>query len=168
MDDNFHSIIAAPFGELGIKLDLQREALCRIEFLLPGKDLSTNTSNLNLPLIKEITAQLQQYFINPAFTFHIPLHFEGTHLYQKIWNKMQEISMGTTVTYGNLAAQIDTSPRVIGNACRKNPIPLIVPCHRVVAANGIGGFAGEKKGTMLSIKEWLLNHERSKLLSSRS
>ena len=72
---------------------------------------------------------------------------------------MQNIAPGLTQTYGELAAQIDSSPRAVGTACGKNPLPIVVPCHRVVAADGLGGFMGGKQNDPLAIKRWLLAHE---------
>jgi len=63
------------------------------------------------------------------------------------------------ITYGEIAAELDSSPRAVGNACRKNPISLVIPCHRVVSASGIGGFSGQIEGEKISIKQQLLAHE---------
>ncbi|WP_235602990.1 methylated-DNA--[protein]-cysteine S-methyltransferase [Piscirickettsia litoralis] len=72
---------------------------------------------------------------------------------------MQEIPRGQTLTYGELAKKLQTGPRAIGAACRTNPIPVIIPCHRIVSKQGMGGFHGKTSGKFLTIKEWLLQHE---------
>ena len=73
---------------------------------------------------------------------------------------MRRIPAGKTLSYGVLAKKLDTSARAVGNACRANPVPIIVPCHRVVASNGMGGFMGKRSGSPLDLKHWLLAHER--------
>ena len=73
---------------------------------------------------------------------------------------MQKIPYGKTKSYGELAQELKTSARAIGNACRHNPLPIIIPCHRIVAKNNLGGYNGATEGKMLNIKEWLLQHEK--------
>ena len=75
---------------------------------------------------------------------------------------MQKIPSGETKTYGELALELKTSARAIGQACRKNPISIVIPCHRVTAKNNLGGFAGKKSGRLLDIKKYLLMHENVK------
>ncbi|WP_456372450.1 methylated-DNA--[protein]-cysteine S-methyltransferase [Thiolapillus sp.] len=85
---------------------------------------------------------------------------QGTDFQRRVWKALLQISPGQTRTYGELARQLDSSPRAVGGACRSNPIPLFIPCHRVVAANGDGGFAGHTQGRWMDIKRWLIRHER--------
>lgn len=108
---------------------------------------------------QEIQDQLQSYFDDANFRFQLPLDLKGTSHQKAVWTKMLEIPVGKVKTYGDIAKLIGSSGQAVGNACRNNPIPLIVPCHRVVAANAIGGFAGEKQGTLVKIKQSLLAHE---------
>ncbi|TAM44799.1 MAG: MGMT family protein, partial [Gammaproteobacteria bacterium] len=79
-----------------------------------------------------------------------------------VWNALQRIPAGKVLSYGDLARKLKTGPRAVGNACRANPIPVVVPCHRVVASNGKGGFMGKTGGKALVIKDWLLAHERGR------
>ena len=72
---------------------------------------------------------------------------------------MRDIPRGEVRTYGELAKQLNSSARAVGNACRRNPIPIIIPCHRVVAKKGIGGFAGHTEGATIELKQWLLAFE---------
>jgi methylated-DNA-[protein]-cysteine S-methyltransferase len=72
---------------------------------------------------------------------------------------MRRISAGTPACYGDLADRLGSSPRAVGGACRANPIPVIIPCHRVVGRNGLGGFMGTTAGRGIEIKQWLLAHE---------
>jgi len=88
-----------------------------------------------------------------------PLRAEGTAFQRRVWAALLEIPPGSRLTYGALADRLGTSPRAVGGACRANPIPLLIPCHRVVAAGGAGGFAGHREGRWVEIKRWLLAHE---------
>ncbi len=84
---------------------------------------------------------------------------DGTVFQRRVWQVLLNIPPGQTRTYGELARELGSSPRAVGGACRRNPIPLLIPCHRVVAANGDGGFAGHTSGRWMDIKRWLLEHE---------
>jgi methylated-DNA-[protein]-cysteine S-methyltransferase len=79
---------------------------------------------------------------------------------------MQNIRAGNTLTYGALAEQIGSNARAVGTACGKNPVPIVVPCHRIVAASGLGGFMGGKREDPLAIKRWLLTHEGATAVST--
>lgn len=105
--------------------------------------------------------QLQSYLDDPAFAFDLPLKLSGTHHQIRVWEAMRAIPAGQTRTYGQLAQAIGSSARAVGGACGANPIPIVVPCHRVVGAGGaLGGFMGAREeGFELSIKRWLLAHE---------
>jgi methylated-DNA-[protein]-cysteine S-methyltransferase len=117
------------------------------------------TRVLTDPLHKKIKQQLQNYFARPTAHFNLPLELHGTPFQQKVWQALQAIPLSQTVSYGDLANRLHTSARAIGNACRANPIPLIVPCHRVIAKNSIGGFSGTTHGRHIDRKRWLLQHE---------
>lgn len=80
---------------------------------------------------------------------------------EKVLQQLQLISYSETRTYGEIARMLQTSSRAVGNACRNNPMPIIIPCHRVVAANGIGGYDGARSGNLLNIKRQLLELEGS-------
>ena len=104
--------------------------------------------------------QIQSYLEDPAFEFDLPLKLSGTRHRLAVWEAMQRIPAGATRTYGDLARDLGSSARAVGGACGANPVPLVVPCHRVVAAGGLGGFMGAKRdGFELAIKRWLLEHE---------
>lgn len=150
----YESIIATPFGKIGIKVN--GDKLTNIEFL--SSRFAAKPGNKS-PLLIQVKDQLNQYFSDPKFVFDLPIDLIGTPLQLKIWKALQKIPAGKVVTYKDLARKLHTHPRVVGNACRRNPIPLIIPCHRVVATNGLGGFCGNIKGPWLAIKKWLLAHE---------
>ncbi len=109
------------------------------------------------PLLAEAERQLKAYFAGERETFDLPVAPAGTAHQRKVWRAMQKIPFGGTQSYGELAATIDSSPRAVGTACGRNPIPIIIPCHRVLAAGGgIGGYSGSG-GT--STKRYLLSLE---------
>lgn len=111
-------------------------------------------------LLIDLLAQLQRYWKNPATArFSTPLLLQGSAFSRMVWDALCAIPCGETRSYGELAKQLHTAPRAIGGACRNNPFTLIVPCHRVVAAAGLGGYSGERCGTLTDIKQRLLAHE---------
>ena len=103
--------------------------------------------------------QLEAYFRDPRHQFTALLAPVGTAFQQRVWSGLQSIPPGMVLTYGELARQLDTAARAIGGACRSNPIPILIPCHRVVGRQGLGGYAGEVTGDPLATKRWLLQHE---------
>jgi len=117
----------------------------------------TDGEDLDVP--EAIVRQLDAYFEDGSRSFDLKLKTGGTDFQRRVWNALREIPPGRTVTYGDLAKRIGTSARAVGGACRANPCPIVVPCHRVVATNGLGGFAGDTSGKKLDVKRWLLRHE---------
>jgi len=109
------------------------------------------------PLLRKAVDQLDAYFEGATITFDLPLNPFGTSFQRKLWKALSDIPYGHTLTYGELAHRIDSGPRAIGGACGKNPIPIIIPCHRVLAANGkMGGYSGLGE---LDTKQFLLRLE---------
>jgi methylated-DNA-[protein]-cysteine S-methyltransferase len=106
-----------------------------------------------------LAAELTAYFADPGHRFELPIELAGTPFQRRVWQALRAIPPGRTRTYGDLAAELGTSPRAVGGACRANPCPIVVPCHRVVGATGLGGFAGDRSGRKLDVKRWLLRHE---------
>ena len=95
------------------------------------------------PLLVEAVHQLDSYFDGALKDFDLPLAPFGTAFQKKLWTALQAIPYGETLTYGQLALRIDSGPRAIGGACGRNPIPVIIPCHRVLASGGkMGGYSG--------------------------
>lgn len=103
--------------------------------------------------------ELRTYFEDGSYVPALAVGLLGTAFQLRVWDALQRIPPGATVTYGALAEQLGTSPRAVGNACRANPCPIVVPCHRVVAKDGLGGFAGDTTGRKVAFKRWLLRHE---------
>lgn len=151
---DFDAVIAAPFGRVGFMLE--GAAITDISFL----DNKTPLSPPRSPSARKVSRALRSYFGNPGMSFRLPLKLDGTAFQQRVWRALQRIPAGRTLSYGVLAKKLDTSARAVGNACRANPVPIVVPCHRVVAANGMGGFMGKRSGSSLNLKHWLLAHER--------
>lgn len=114
------------------------------------------------PLDQAIAAQLHAYCADPGHTWTLSVDLRGTPFQVRVWKLLQKIPPGEVRTYGSLAAELGSSARAVGNACRRNPLLLVVPCHRVVAANGLGGFSGARLGRWLDVKRALLDHERAK------
>lgn len=153
-------IVAAPIYHWGIVLNFNQSAIIRIDLLMKMP------ATLDLPLspnaiLTTIHQQLQAYLTQPQYPLQLPIAPTGTAFQQRVWQALQMIPPGETRTYQQLAQQLNTSPRAIGGACRCNPIPIIIPCHRVVAKNGIGGFNGQQQGADIQLKRWLLAHERT-------
>ncbi len=115
---------------------------------------------------RRVVQQLENYFEYPATNFSVPFALAGTPFQQQVWLALTGIPAGETLTYGELAADLGSGARAVGNACRHNPVPVIVPCHRVVAAGGIGGYSGSTNGPRLDRKRWLLKHEAGTLEKS--
>ncbi len=151
----FNTIIAAPFGAIGVRAD--SDHLKELVYLPPG----TTPVDPATPLTKEIAHQLQCYFASPGYQFDLPLLTQGTDYQHRVWNAIGQIPSGQVVTYGQLARQIGSAPRAVGQACGANFYPLIIPCHRVTAAHGVGGFGNQDDAGSyhVRIKRWLLTHE---------
>ncbi len=152
----FEACVRTPFATLGITADERH--ITGVRFLAPSVPALAPKRG---SLAHLACVQLQAYLENPAFEFDLPLVLAGTHHRLAVWEAMQRIPAGKTRTYGELASELKSSARAVGGACGANPIPVVVPCHRVIAAGGaIGGFMGAKgDGFERDIKRWLLEHE---------
>jgi methylated-DNA-[protein]-cysteine S-methyltransferase len=150
----YQAIIKAPFGVLGI--------CCTGNVLTDIDFLAVDTVQLD-PLndfAQTVCKQLSGYFDDPDFHFTVALKFSGTPHQSKVWQAMCAIPCGEIRQYGELARELSSSPRAVGQACGSNRIPIIIPCHRVVSKSGMGGFAHHRDGYELNIKRWLLTHEK--------
>jgi methylated-DNA-[protein]-cysteine S-methyltransferase len=152
-DGDWDVIVDAPGFALGVRL--AADMVAGIEFLPVGL-----TRSARCALGREVTHQLTAYLRDPLTPFDLPLAAAGTLHQRAVWQVMRAISPGSTLTYGEVAAQIGSSPRAVGGACGANPFPVVIPCHRIVAAGGrLGGFAHSTAGFLPGIKRWLLAHE---------
>ena len=149
----FEARLPTPFAVLGIRTD--GDVVAEIRFLpKSGRALAPRNR-----LAARVCAQIGRYLSDPEFRFDLPLARRGTEFQRRVWARITDISPGRTRSYGEIAREVRSAPRAVGQACGENPLPLVVPCHRVVAAAGIGGFAHSDGGFRLSAKRWLLEHE---------
>ena len=149
----FDVIVEFPKMKVGVRTEEGR--VVEIRYLPPA----TATLEPTNPLAAKAKAQLERYRGNPDAAFDLPLRVEGSALERAVWDAMCAIPRGGTRTYGELARELGTDPRVIGQACGDNRLPIVIPCHRIVAADGLGGFAHATSGYLLEVKRWLLMHE---------
>ena len=112
-------------------------------------------------LAERAVRQIECYRDDPDTKFDLPLLIEGTDFQRRVWDAMCAIPRGRTLTYGEMARKLDGEARAVGQACGDNKLPIVIPCHRVVAASGIGGFSHSSGGYLLEAKRWLLMHESS-------
>ena len=153
-----YCVIEAPFGRLGILTEIVDGSLMlsKVDYLSANTPLSPPQNQL----AKEVAKQCKAYFKDPHYQFDLPMKPLGTAHQQKVWKRIREIPLGQSRTYGEVAKAIKSGPRAVGTACGANPYPLITPCHRVLSAQGIGGFMKENvPGLYREIKTWLLRHE---------
>lgn len=147
----FYSTMESPIGTL--YLIGTKDYLCQIKIHCP-KEITRQ----DLPLFQEAQRQLKEYFSGKRKVFQLPIFFQGTPFQEKVWRSLLNIPYGTTKSYQEIAREIgnEKAVRAVGGAVHRNPLPLILPCHRVIGKNGsLVGF-----GLGLSTKKWLLEHER--------
>lgn len=131
---------------------------------LVGVDLAPDPRpNQAAALPAAVERQFARYLADGRVPFELPVRLSGTAFQRRVWAALQSIPAGETRTYGALARELGTAARAIGQACRTNPCPIVVPCHRVVARHGLGGFSGATSGPRLAYKRWLLDHEGVRL-----
>ncbi|WP_153101743.1 methylated-DNA--[protein]-cysteine S-methyltransferase [Paraburkholderia hayleyella] len=148
------AVMDAPFGKVGIRVAASQ--VREIVYLPRSSALIAPDT----PLAQQAVTQIERYFAQPYAAFDLPLADLGTPFQRRVWHAISAIPQGQVLTYGQLAQQIGSVPRAVGQACGSNRWPLVIPCHRVVAANGIGGFAHHAGDDFFrQIKGWLLAHE---------
>lgn len=149
----------APFGRIGIST--LSGFIEHIEFLPANQPLQSASDKL-----AEMTiTQIERYLKDPDSRFELPLLIQGSLYRRRIWTAIAAIPRGQARTYGDIAKDLSSIPRAVGQACGDNPFPILIPCHRVVTRAGIGGFAHNEKGFLIDIKRWLLAHEGSAIPS---
>lgn len=150
----FSAKVRAPFGVVGIRTE--GDAIVAIDYLPRAtRELAPQDR-----LAAAACAQIERYLADPDFPFDLPLRPVGTAFQRRVWSRIAAIPRGSTRGYGELAHELGSSARPVGQACGANRYPLVIPCHRVVAADGIGGFAHHAGGFHVAVKRWLLAHER--------
>jgi methylated-DNA-[protein]-cysteine S-methyltransferase len=145
--------VRAPFGVVGIRTE--GDAIVEIAYLPNGAHELAPRDRL----AAAACAQIERYLADPDFVFDLPLRPAGTAFQRRVWARIAAIPRGSTRAYGELARDLGSSARPVGQACGANPYPIVVPCHRVVASAGIGGFAHHDGGFHVAVKRWLLAHE---------
>jgi methylated-DNA-[protein]-cysteine S-methyltransferase len=154
-DKLFSAIVHVPFGGMGVRTEAG--ALRELVYL-PKHFAEKDATDA---LADNTVQQIQRYVADPDFVFKLPLPEVGSVFQRKVWKAIAEIPRGHVLTYGAIARRIESAPRAVGQACGANWFPLVIPCHRVTAAGGLGGFAhhDDDTGFHLGVKRWLLAHE---------
>ncbi|MDD5277117.1 MAG: methylated-DNA--[protein]-cysteine S-methyltransferase [Methylovulum sp.] len=141
--------VDTPAGKL--ILSVRQEVICNIDWVQDNSPPN--------PPDEYHWPELSQYWLNPDIPVTINLLRQGSAYRQQVWAALAQIPIGETLTYSALAKNIGSAARAVGNACRDNPYPLFIPCHRVVAASGMGGYCGQTDGPFMTIKHKLLAFE---------
>ena len=154
---HWDAVIEFPVMKVGVRT--RDERVVEIRYLpLSSSNIAPESS-----LAERAVRQLERYRDDPDAVFDLPLLVEGSPLQRGVWQAMCAIPRGETRTYGAIAQQLGDTDyktlRAIGQACGDNRLPIVIPCHRVVAANGLGGFAHSTDGFLIEAKRWLLLHE---------
>ncbi|HEX5364371.1 MAG TPA: methylated-DNA--[protein]-cysteine S-methyltransferase [Gallionella sp.] len=150
---DYQAKLRVPFGVLGIRCSA--DALVGIDFLAVSESAQTPTGEIAAMACE----QLRGYFDDPQASLTVPLDLRGTAHRHRVWQAILHIPCGQTRSYGELAAALHSGAQAVGQACGVNPVPIVVPCHRVIAKAGLGGFMQSAGGATLDIKRWLLKHE---------
>jgi methylated-DNA-[protein]-cysteine S-methyltransferase len=157
MSTLYETCIPSPIGKLTLVAD--DTSLVRVHF---GASKKRDTSKV----LTKATRELEEYFAGKRTRFTLPLSFAGTKLQEKVWKALAEIPFGETRSYADIAKRVG-SPRAfraVGNCNNKNPLPIVLPCHRVIGSNGsLTGFGGG-----IPMKRWLLDHESKGLIRPRA
>ena len=147
------------FPKMKVAVATREERVSGIRYL----PLAAESQDPGNALAERAVRQLERYREDPDAKFDLPLHIEGTEFQRRLWAALREIPRGRTLTYGEMARKLGgadfESARAVGQACGDNRLPIVIPCHRVVAADGLGGFGHATSGFLLEAKRWLLMHE---------
>jgi methylated-DNA-[protein]-cysteine S-methyltransferase len=150
MKKNKQLIFKSKFGN--IRITSEEEKIVHIEFT------NNNLINSNSNILNITKNQIEEYLLNNRKKFSIDISLNGTDFQHRVWEQIKLIPYGKHTTYLKIAKILKTSPRAVGNACGKNPILLIIPCHRVIASNGnLTGFSALGG---INTKKLLLDHEK--------
>ncbi len=151
--ERFDAIVQLPFGFVGVRT--LGACVEEISFLVDGVEWKPATN----ALAQRAVDQLIAYCADSSSPIDLPLAIIGTEFQRRVWSEIGSIPPGATRSYGELAHRLNGAARAVGQACGDNRLPLAIPCHRVVAAAGVGGFAHHRGGAYERIKRWLLMHE---------
>ena len=151
--------VVVDFPKMKVAVTTRDERVVEIRYL----PLSTPSMAPRNVLAHKAQMQLERYRDDPDAVFDLPLLVQGSTFQESVWRAMCAIPRGKKRTYGELARELGGGDwemsRAVGQACGDNRLPIVIPCHRVVAANGLGGFGHSTEGYLLEAKRWLLLHE---------
>ncbi|MEY3219756.1 MAG: Methylated-DNA--protein-cysteine methyltransferase [Pseudomonadota bacterium] len=158
----FDLLYSAPFSLLGVTLT--RGKVSGIDFLDDAQSLAAACeAPKKSKSAHKVKDELDRYFEDGLYPLDLSVELVGSPFQIKVWQTLRKIKPGNTVSYGMLARQLKSSARAIGGACRTNPVPIIVPCHRVISRQGLGGYTGDEE-QRVDYKRYLLLHEKLKLV----
>ncbi len=149
--------VVVGFPKMKVAVVTRDERVTAIRYLPSAAELKAPAN----ALAERAARQLERYREDPDVKFDLPLLVEGTEFQRRLWAALCEIPRGKTLTYGEMARKLGGEARAVGQACGDNKLPIVIPCHRVVAADGIGGFSHSTSGYLEEAKRWLLMHESS-------
>lgn len=152
-DGSFQARLPTPFALVGVRTE--GDVLAEIMFLPVSMGALPPLNRL----AERACAQIEKYADDPEFRFRLPLKTVGTDFQRRVWAAISAVPGGQTLTYGRMARSLGSAARAVGQACGSNYFPLLIPCHRVVAATGLGGFAHSGGGYLIEVKRRLLAHE---------
>lgn len=130
-----------PVGPLYVEVDEAKLTHCDWQGFTGARGAATVEDEM---ILRQFCEELDRYFVGELKRFHTPYHLRGTAFQEKVWRAIAEVEPGHTITYGQLASAIgsEKAVRAVAGACGANPVCIIVPCHRIVASGGIGGYTG--------------------------
>lgn len=150
---DYYLFLNSPLGY--IKLTSDEVSLRSIEFIDMAEELNASHQPA---ILKKAEVQLLEYFEGKRFSFELDLNPEGTTFQKQVWQLVKNVAFGKTKSYNDIAKEISSTSfcRSVGMANGKNPLPIVIPCHRIIGANGkLVGYSGG-----LERKKWLLLHEQ--------
>ena len=148
------------FCLFGLPVAAVFEKNCLIQIHLNQNMATYEKTSAGIEPLLELYRQLNAYRKNPEFHFSIPHQLSGTPWQKRVWQSLLSIPPGQTKTYGELARLLGGSAQAVGQALKHNPLPILYPCHRVIAKKGWGGYAGKCDGWQMQFKLALLKHEQ--------
>lgn len=150
-----------PFFNGYLNVTVREDAIIHSDLSAFNRHKLLNTANRLHPIVEETRRQVAEYLLHQRREFDLPFASRGTDFQNRVWDYLLSLPAGKTVSYGQAAHRLETSARAVGGACRNNPLAVFVPCHRIVATNGIGGYAGDwQQGRAVTQKQQLLEHEK--------
>lgn len=145
--------VPTPAGNLVVAL--QGDVIVKTDWQIEFSDAEAGYFPSEHPL----QAELGRHWQNPSGPVEVKLLAQGTAFQNKVWQALSQIPYGKTQTYSAIAKKLSSAARAVGGACRNNPFPLLIPCHRVVSISGLGGYSGCTEGPLMAIKTKLLAYE---------